>query len=276
LSAIRPLDDRSVRRRAGGSRDPHHWRFVASLLDAGTGTAHHIPPGGIAIGRDPVCAIVLDARDISRRHARIVRVDGEYTIIDESTNGVFLNGERVSESHALLDGDVIRVADTVFRFALGDVSATAHVPATSERADDSPTIDAPTVTMPIPRRNAAEFRAAALLATLDVVEGNVPLGMRFHVERPVAQIGRGTASDICLLDATISGAHATLMLRGDTWYVLDHSSFNGTYVDGARVSQCALPNVCDLRLGGVTLRFRVVARQEQPSTSSTAAREPAR
>jgi pSer/pThr/pTyr-binding forkhead associated (FHA) protein len=98
-----------------------------------------------------------------------------------------------------------------------------------------------------------------LLATLDVVEGNVPRGMRFRIERPVAQLGRGTANDICLIDDTISGAHATLMLRGGTWYLLDHGSMNGTYVDGVRVNQCALPGSCDLRLGGVTLRFRPVA-----------------
>jgi pSer/pThr/pTyr-binding forkhead associated (FHA) protein len=248
---------------------------VASLLDVGTGSAHHVPPDGIAIGRDPDCGIVLDARDISRRHARVVGRDEGFAIIDESTNGVFVNGERVSGSHALIDGDVVRVADTIFRFAIADVPV-AGDPVPVGRTDDSPAIDASTATLPILRRTAADSRSAVVLATLDVVEGNVPLGMRFHVDRPVAQIGRGTASDICLLDATISGAHATLMQRGDVWYVLDHSSFNGTYVDGTRVSQCALPNACDLRLGGVTLRFRAVPRQEQASTSSTAAREPAR
>ncbi|HET9013163.1 MAG TPA: FHA domain-containing protein [Gemmatimonadaceae bacterium] len=98
-----------------------------------------------------------------------------------------------------------------------------------------------------------------LLATLDVVEGNVPHGMRFRIERPVAQLGRGVACDVCLLDDTVSGSHATLMLRGTTWHLLDHASFNGTWVDGLRVQQCALPSECDLRLGGVTLRFRQVA-----------------
>ncbi len=106
---------------------------------------------------------------------------------------------------------------------------------------------------PIP---ACRSVATSLLATLDVVEGNVPHGMRFTIERPVAQLGRTVANDVCLLDDTVSASHATLMLRGATWHVLDHASFNGTWVDGVRVYQCALPSVCDLRLGGVTLRFR--------------------
>jgi pSer/pThr/pTyr-binding forkhead associated (FHA) protein len=251
---------------------------VASLLDVGTGTSHHIPPDGVVIGRDPECGIVLDARDISRCHARIIPADGQFAIIDESTNGVFVNGERTSALHLLAEGDVIRVADTIFRFGLADPAARAvNSESTQEVAPtwDASTIEAQTVTMPIPRRSASSG-ASVVLATLDVVEGNVPLGMRFHVERPVAQIGRGAASDICLLDATISGSHATLMLRGDTWHLFDHASFNGTYVDGVRVSECEIPNACDLRLGGVTLRFRARGSQPHPSTSSTAGREPAR
>jgi pSer/pThr/pTyr-binding forkhead associated (FHA) protein len=105
--------------------------------------------------------------------------------------------------------------------------------------------------------------AGVLLATLDVVEGNVPHGMRFRIERTVAQLGRGATSDVCLLDQSVSSAHATLMLRRGTWYLLDHSSANGTYVDGTRVNQCSLPGPCDLRLGGVTLRFRPVQQQER-------------
>lgn len=114
------------------------------------------------------------------------------------------------------------------------------------------------------------------LATLVVLEGSVPHGMRFEITRPVSQIGRGAANDVCLLDQTVSASHATLMRRADAWYLLDHSSFNGSYVDGERVSQCVLPGPCELRLGGVRLRFEPRTDQEQPSTSSTAARLPTR
>jgi pSer/pThr/pTyr-binding forkhead associated (FHA) protein len=234
---------------------------VATLLNVGTGTIYEIPADGIAIGRDPECAIVLDAPDVSRHHARIVPSGAHYAIIDESTNGVFVNGERATASQALTDGDVIRVADAIFRFGTGELAASVTVvPGATLDGDRAlPDEDASLPTTPSPKRRQAERRAPVLLATLDVIAGNVPHGMRFRVERPVAQLGRGTESDICLLDQTISGAHATLMLRGDTWYLLDHSSFNGTYVDGVRVNQCALPAACDLRLGGVTLRFRSVA-----------------
>jgi pSer/pThr/pTyr-binding forkhead associated (FHA) protein len=234
---------------------------MAFLLIVGAGTVHEIPHEGLVIGRDPECGIVLESLEVSRRHARVAPSVGGYTIVDESTNGVFVNGEQADHSQRLTDGDVVRVGDVILRFSAGPV---AHVESVvPDQAPDDAILreledGASPTTTPIPKRRPTELRPSVLLATLDVVEGNVPLGMRFRIERPVAQLGRGTASDICLIDNTISGAHATLMLRGNTWYLLDHSSLNGTYVDGVRVNQCALPGPCDLRLGGVTLRFRPV------------------
>lgn len=237
---------------------------MATLLIVGAGIVHEISRDGLTIGRDPSCDVVLESPDVSRRHAAVTADGAGFTITDESTNGVFVNGERIARSHRLAEGDVIRVGDVVLRFSAGRVTRAGSVipSATSgERVAVSPLdreMDGDTSTMPIPRVQLPEPRATVLLATLDVIEGNVPHGMRFRIERPVAQLGRGAASDVCLLDQSVSGAHATLMLRRGTWYLLDHSTANGTYVDGTRVNQCALPGPCDLRLGGVTLRFSPV------------------
>jgi pSer/pThr/pTyr-binding forkhead associated (FHA) protein len=234
---------------------------MASLLIVGTGTVHEIPAEGLVIGRDSECGIVLDSREVSRRHARVVADANGYTIVDDSTNGVFVNGERAERSQTLAEGDVLRVGDVIFRFSADTIAPAGSV--VPEAGEDELLRElnsgATPTTTPIPRRPRAELRQPVLLATLDVVEGSVPHGMRFRIERRVAQMGRGAANDVCLIDQSVSGAHATLMLRGDTWYLLDHSSLNGTYVDGVRVNQCALTGPCDLRLGGVTLRFRPVA-----------------
>jgi len=232
------------------------------LLIVGIGTVHEIPPEGLVIGRDPDCEIALDSREVSRRHAIVAPSADGHCITDESTNGVFVNGERAARSQLLADGDVVRVGDVILRFSAGPMmhagSVVPELPPDSVLAESPADDDASTT--PIPKRHRADARPTVVLATLDVVEGNVPHGMRFRIERPVTQLGRGAASDVCLLDNTVSGAHATLMVRDGRWYLLDHSSINGTYVDGVRVSQCALPGPCDLRLGGVTLRFRPVVR----------------
>lgn len=230
---------------------------MASLLIVGEGIVHEIPDEGLVIGRDPDCGIVLDSPEVSRRHAVLTPEEGAYTITDESTNGVFVNGERSSRSQRLAEGDVVRVGDVIFRFSAGLVArAGSVIPDASGETAAAPRSDDTLPTTPVPKWRQPARRQNVLLATLDVVEGNVPHGMRFHLERPVAQLGRGAASDVCLLDESISGAHATLMMRNGIWYLLDHSSLNGTYVDGKRVNQCVLPGACELRLGGVTLQFR--------------------
>jgi pSer/pThr/pTyr-binding forkhead associated (FHA) protein len=233
---------------------------MASLLIVGAGTVHEIPAEGLVIGRDPECGIVIESPEVSRRHVVLAGDDTGYTITDESTNGVLVNGERSARSQRLAEGDVLRVGDVIFRFSAGAVTrAGSVVPDATTETAAAPATDDTLPTAPAPTWRQPERRANVLLATLDVLEGNVPHGMRFRIERPVAQLGRGAASDVCLLDESISGAHATLMLRSGTWYLLDHSSLNGTYVDGVRVNQCALSGPCELRLGGVRLHFRPVS-----------------
>ena len=250
---------------------------MATLLIVGVGIVHVIPAEGLVIGRDPACGIVLDSPEVSRHHARVESRDGRHSITDESTNGVFVNGERAARSHPLVDGDIVQVGDVTFRFSAGSVAPAGSV---IPEADDANTSEGNagdrTPTAPIARARPQSALDGPPLATLDVLEGNVPRGMRFEIVRPVAQIGRGAASDVCLLDDTVSGSHATLMLRAGVWYLLDHSSFNGVYVDGVRVNQCVLPGACELRLGGVRLRFQPLSGQEHPSTSSTAGRRPER
>jgi ABC-type multidrug transport system ATPase subunit/pSer/pThr/pTyr-binding forkhead associated (FHA) protein len=59
-----------------------------------------IPPDGtISIGRDPMCDVVIDASQVSWRHAEVTSVNGRWVIKDlKSRNGVFKNGSRIRTS----------------------------------------------------------------------------------------------------------------------------------------------------------------------------------
>lgn len=65
----------------------------------------------ILIGRHPHCDLQLDPevdRDVSTRHAEVRQVEGRLILRDlGSTNGTFVNGERIAGDHELRDGDVI-------------------------------------------------------------------------------------------------------------------------------------------------------------------------
>lgn len=71
----------------------------------------------ITIGRDGANDIVIDHPLASRRHARLERTDEGYAVRDlESTNGTFLNQERVEGLCHLHNQDQIIIADTVIVF----------------------------------------------------------------------------------------------------------------------------------------------------------------
>ena len=63
----------------------------------------------ITLGRDKeVADVAIDALAVSRRHAQITRFQSGVWIKDlNSTNGTFVNGERLTQPHLLVLGDVI-------------------------------------------------------------------------------------------------------------------------------------------------------------------------
>ena len=64
----------------------------------------------IFIGRDPTSDIHLPAPIVSRQHARIDRTRQGHVITDlHSTNGTFVNGQRISRPHLLRRGDVVQI-----------------------------------------------------------------------------------------------------------------------------------------------------------------------
>ena len=100
-----------------------------------------------ALGRNPDCDLVLNAKYISRVHARIERKgDDEYVLIDQgSTNGTFVNGRRVAGSQTLASGDHIALADVSITFldsASSDATRTVPVPDSSPVRCDAATREA--------------------------------------------------------------------------------------------------------------------------------------
>ena len=69
------------------------------------------------IGRGKKAAdLVIDDPNVSRRHAVVERIDGQYCIADMgSTNGIDYSGQRVAQK-AILPGDVFRICQYVLRF----------------------------------------------------------------------------------------------------------------------------------------------------------------
>jgi hypothetical protein len=73
--------------------------------------------GGLSIGRSAEADVRIDDRYASGVHARIFSRDGRTYVEDmSSTNGTLLNDATLNGEAELIDGDVVRIGDTEFRY----------------------------------------------------------------------------------------------------------------------------------------------------------------
>jgi len=191
---------------------------LVSLVD---GREYAVPEGGLVVGRDPTCDVVVPTGEVSRRHAVITAGADGYLVTDTSANGLSVNGQRVASSCRLVRGDVLKVGPEEFRF----------------HADVAP--------------------ARPVLATLEVKSSGLLNGTSFEIRSRLTHVGRGAHNEIVLADDSVSDSHAKLQMRDDGWYVVDMGSTNGTYVGGRRIlGEALLEGAPDLRVGGIKFIFR--------------------
>ena len=105
---------------------------------AGAGSEHPVD-GELILGREPASAdLVIEDPGVSRRHARVRTGNGTVTVEDlGSSNGTFVNGERISRAVQLAAGDEIQVGDTILAIEGGE-AATALMPAGAPSTEHHP------------------------------------------------------------------------------------------------------------------------------------------
>ncbi len=117
------------------------------------------------LGRDVTNDIVLGDSEISRQHARLSRTPGGYLLEDlGSTNGTFVNGERLVAPRVLNHGDVIALGENVtlsFESTMPEAAATVMGPAAragraAPRAPYPPPSPVPAAVPPAPTPAPAE------------------------------------------------------------------------------------------------------------------------
>jgi pSer/pThr/pTyr-binding forkhead associated (FHA) protein len=268
VEAIPPI---AGARRTGAARAvaPSGGRLV-SLVD---GKEYAVPDRGLIIGRDAGCDVVVPRNEVSRRHAELAPTEDGYVLRDTSSNGVYVNGERIQGSHRLVRSDVIRVGGEEFRFYADVLNPTPPSPTETTKEgvvlrSESP---APSLANTLFNQRLVET-AKEPLAILEVLNEGPSKGVRYAIRTPLAQVGRGATNDVRLTDESVSEIHAKLQRRDDGWYVVDMNSTNGTYVGGSRVTgERRLDGAPDVRFGGVKLRF-IPAGVDPNEASARAAR----
>ncbi|HSB53122.1 MAG TPA: FHA domain-containing protein [Gemmatimonadales bacterium] len=263
------------------------------------GREYTIGSAPLVIGREAGCDIVVPNKDVSRRHAEIFASPQGYVLVDSSTNGTFVNAERVEAQRLLARADVIRIGDHEFRFyadRMPDVPSLVNAPPLAPAPAAPAPPPAPVFTPPPAMPPAAAGAAERLSHTMHgmppaqppapppapapeppraapaprapnttpalatfLVRSGQLKGQRLTVRVPVVNIGRAEYNDLVLPDDSVSGAHAKLQRREGIWVLIDNDSTNGTWVDGERVTG-------ETMLGpGAVVRFGEVSAMFEPT-----------
>jgi ABC transport system ATP-binding/permease protein len=239
----------------------------------------------ITIGRQEGNTIRLTERNVSRRHARLLRQNGHVLVEDlGSYNGVRINGERIQGSSVVQDGDLIQIGDYDLAIQTEQATQPAVPSEMQSLGESSPGVTAEHAalaadgteqdgagTAPMKRRittsvirvDQIEQNRSRKIMELDASEAPRLLvlgpeleGREFACIRTELRIGRTEDNDIALEHRSLSRLHAKLV-REDTgeWRVIDMQSANGLKVNGESYAQATLSSGDIIELGHVRLRF---------------------
>lgn len=101
------------RRRGRGRDDGPPNLVVVEPASALQGRSFPVT-GQVTIGRAANCQIAVDDTFVSQMHARVYPYDGSYVVEDlGSTNGTYLNRNRLSGAMVMQRGDRLQVGNTV-------------------------------------------------------------------------------------------------------------------------------------------------------------------
>jgi pSer/pThr/pTyr-binding forkhead associated (FHA) protein len=253
---------------------------------------------GISIGRHPSCDVQFpaDLDILSRKHAQIVREGNRFKLIDQSTNGTFLNGKPVKEAF-LKDGDILLFADggpkVSFLTKIGEPpveAPQAAVPPVERTETPQPEVYQPDPDQsrqprapqpadyqprppaaPISPPPQADIRVERVQMPLIIQYGPT---LRTFKELPVT-IGRNPACDFSIDHPGLLDHHAQFLFSQEQYWIKDLTGKNLVAIDGAPVNiQAALRPESRIALSPDGPNFRFLgsgrlAEIEEPPLQAT-------
>lgn len=111
-----------------------NW-FLEGLASDGSRVSHALHKLPFRVGRDPSNDLAVDARGLSRVHAEFqAGPGGSLVLLDRgSTNGTFVNRERLQAPRELAENDVVHFGNAEFRLGVESATRMAAAPEDNER-----------------------------------------------------------------------------------------------------------------------------------------------
>ncbi len=254
--------------------------------DEGKTTVYPLDGRVITIGRNEGNVLRLMERNVSRRHARLYR-DGDALFIEDidSYNGVWLNGDRISDRAEVKIGDLVQVGD--YHLALRGDEVEAEPAATPAVSPLTPGSARDTlIDEPKPDVASSSERTSEVESPPGRVPPPVPrmspfprlicvsgerAGFAFELQAPTIDVGRVEDNDIVIEHPSVSRAHARLTASGGTYVIADRESANGLVVNEEEVASVALANHDLVELGEILFRYVPPYLRFQPTADEALA-----
>jgi pSer/pThr/pTyr-binding forkhead associated (FHA) protein len=221
--------------------------------------------GEVLVGRGEACRLKLKEGHVSRRHAVLSRVANTVWVKDlGSSNGTFVNGERVVGARRLFHGD--EVAFDLFRYQLigDDPELTPIRPPGEAPVDDFAAAVAPDATQP-PRPPPGIERAVPARAALASSMTSAPVLVEHRGEQPIRTyalklgrqvLGRAANADVRLAGTDVADRHAEIDLRADGASLIHLAPGATTARNGKVVTSAKLEDGDVLTIGSLELTFQ--------------------
>lgn len=198
----------------------------------------------VQIGRGAKNDIIIIDNEVSREHCRLVRRDYGYEIFDlESSNGTFINGQRVTEPWALPPECIVELGDSI----------------TLEYKLEPDEADLSTSQLAILREEREETVPPSFLI---VVTSSQPTPAVYPLEAATIEVGRGTTNNIIIVEPEISRNHLRLTFSRQGYMIQDVGSTNGTSLNGLILKEAQLLNDGDVIRIGTTIVIRFTTNPE--------------
>lgn len=253
----------------------------------------------ISIGRMEGNTIRLTERNVSRKHARILKQSGAVFIEDlGSYNGVRVNGEKITARAKIQEGDQISIGDYFLELEgspgkEADTNPTVkdgHVPPADKTPPvavappqavrvpvSAPASAPPAANRKTPDGSTAMIRLSDLARPADpdelrdlsghetpriVALGGSLRGKEFSLRRTVVKFGRtDEGNDLVIDHQSISRQHGKFQIEGGAWKIYDNKSANGIRVNGEEYGMSPVKPGDTIELGHVKFRFLAPGEQ---------------
>ncbi|MGZ9234313.1 MAG: FHA domain-containing protein, partial [Anaerolineales bacterium] len=234
------------------------------ILSTGSPSEFELTRSEVIIGRDPGVDLTISSPAVSRRHARLTREGDGYVLEDlGSSNGTFVNEQKLTGPRRLKSGDQIRLGHAVtltYEAPRIEASQATVVRSITEMSAGLQTM--------IGDEPIASLMEASPPQLMIAIAGENP---RTHtLDGPTLTIGRDESNDIVIPSKIVSRQHARLE-KVDGGYQLLASSdaknpfyFEGRELEGPRILQ----HGDILRIGSLDPGMMVTLTYEVPGAEA--------